>query len=116
MIATPSRRRVRAAALLGGAAVFTVTAAGLAAASPGTPAETDHTIVVCTAPGEPPLEHGDGGHFSHTITIERGDVEVAPARPMAPGALPPLADGQCMRIEAGEHAPALTAPALPSRR
>lgn len=119
MIATIARRRARVTALLGGAALLTSTAAGLAAADPSVkpagPADADRAMVVCTAPGEPPLAEGAGGYFSHTITIERGDVTVVPARPAAPGT-PPLVDGQCVRIDADGETTPMTPPVLELRR
>ncbi|MGW4631502.1 hypothetical protein [Nocardia sp. NPDC004415] len=119
MIAITSRRRARAAALFAGAALLTTSAAGLAAATPPGPAVpaapgADHSMVVCTAPGQPALT--EGGQFSDTITFEQGQAEFLPAQPADPGSAVPLEDGRCVRVDVDGSTTPLTPPVLELRR
>ncbi|WP_280343359.1 hypothetical protein [Nocardia neocaledoniensis] len=112
MIRSSTRRRL--AAVLGGAALLTVSVAGVAAAHPAD--RGDRTLVLCGAPGEPapptapgPRIHiergdlGDGGHFEHTRPIAPGaPALVLPAEPVEPG--------QCVRIDPDGERTVLPAP------
>lgn len=106
MIAT--RTRVKAAALLGGAAVITATVTGVATADPGSPPDDGRaTTVICTAPGgadvpgPPPLADQPGTHFEHVVPGRPGQeprqLRIERAVPGNPA--PPL-DGpvECRQI------------------
>ncbi|MGY0497287.1 hypothetical protein ACWZHB_02160 [Nocardia sp. FBN12] len=78
MIAT--RNLVKAAALLGGAAVITATVTGVAAADPGSrPGDGRATTIICTAPGgtdvpgPPPLTIEPDTHFEHVVPGRPGE-------------------------------------------
>jgi hypothetical protein len=108
MTALSTRHRVKAVALLGGAAVITATVTGVASADPGErPDNGRATTIICTAPGggdvpgRPPLTTSPGirieravpggpGQESGRIHIER----VAPGTP-APSMNGPV---ECQRI------------------
>ncbi len=108
MIAT--RTRVKAAALLGGAAVITATVTGVATAGPGSPPDDGRaTTVICTAPGGgdvpglPPLSTEPGTHFEHVVPgRQTRELRIERAVPGTPG--PPI-DGpvECRQIEPGDE-------------
>ncbi|MFD4442568.1 hypothetical protein ACFWPK_22635 [Nocardia sp. NPDC058519] len=114
MTALSTRNRVKAAAVLGGAAVITATVTGVASAAPGErPDDGRATTIICTAPGgpgvpgPPPLATGPRVHFEHTVpgrpSEESGQIRIERAAPGHPA--PPM-DGpvECQRIHPdGEH-------------
>ncbi|MFE5479151.1 hypothetical protein ACFQ9R_25815 [Nocardia sp. NPDC056541] len=115
MTALSTRHRVKAAALLGGAAVITATAAGVASADPGErPDDGRATTIICTAPGGghapglPPLPAGPGVRFERIVPgvpgQEPGRIHIERATPGTPA---PSMDGpvECQRIHPdGERA------------
>ncbi|WP_410875023.1 hypothetical protein [Nocardia sp. A7] len=114
MIST--RNRVKAAALLGGAAVITATVTGVATADPGSPPDDGRArTIICTAPGDgdvpgpPPLSAEPGTHFEHVVPGRPGEeprrIHIERA---APGHHAPPMDGpvECRRINPdGERVP-----------
>lgn len=108
MTALSTRHRVKAAALLAGAAVITATVAGVASADPGErPDDGRATTIICTAPGggdvpgRPPLPAEPGIRLERTVPgapgQETGRIHIERA---APGRPAPSMDGpvECQRI------------------
>lgn len=122
MTALATRNRVKAAALLGGAAVITATVTGVASADPGDrPDDGRATTIICTAPGgadvpgPPPLSDGPRVHFEHTVPgrpgHESGQIRIERAAP-APGHPAPPMDGpvECQQIHPGGVRTSVPAP------
>ncbi|TCJ93646.1 hypothetical protein [Nocardia alba] len=118
MTALSTRHRVKAAALLGGAAVITATATGVASADPGErPDDGRATTIICTAPGGenlpelPPLPAVPGVRIERTAPggQESGRIHIERAAPGNPA--PPL-DGpaQCQRIHSDGERTVVPAP------
>ncbi|MFD6400341.1 hypothetical protein [Nocardia sp. NPDC060249] len=116
MTALSPRHRVKAAALLGGAAVITATVTGVASADPGQrPDDGRATTIICTAPGGgdvpglPPLPAEPGVHVERAVPGGPGRIHIERT---APGTPAPSVDGpvECQRIHADGERTIVPAP------